>query len=250
MTLKHKKRGPRCHFCNKFGHIQRNCREREKKLSLEGRGPGNYQSKSTKHKINSTNARRQLDDTDSDEVGLVVQHVLSTDVVNQQVDTDWIVDSGATCHVCHDRSLFTDLENLKQPLDIVLGDGRSLNATASGTVILTLESGSFKRKCKFYDVLYVPELTYNLLSVSKAVGKGVSFTFKESECIIRDVNQKLIAVAMKVGSLYHVTCTKPKDHVYSVTKKADCLSKEDLWHRRYGHLGAKSLQQLARGNLV
>ena len=250
MTLKHKKRGPRCHFCNKFGHIQWNCREREKKLSLEGRGPGNYQSKSTKHKINSTNARRQLDDTDSDKVGLVVQHVLSTDVVNQQVDTDWIVDSGATCHVCHDRSLFTDLENLKQPLDIVLGDGRSLNATASGTVILTLESGSFKRKCKFYDVLYVPELTYNLLSVSKAVGKGVSFTFKESECIIRDVNQKLIAVAMKVGSLYHVTCTKPKDHVYSVTKKTDCLSKEDLWHRRYGHLGAKSLQQLARSNLV
>ena len=56
------------------------------------------------------NARVQLDDTDSDEVGLVVQHALSTDVVNQQADTDWIVDSGATCHVCHDRSLFTDLE--------------------------------------------------------------------------------------------------------------------------------------------
>ena len=137
-----------------------------------------------------------------------------------------------------------------RPLDIVLGDGRSLNATASGTVILTLKSGSLKRKCKFYDVLYVPELTYNLMSVSKAVGKGVSFTFKESECIIRDVNQKLIAVAMKVGSLYHVTCTKPKDHVYSVTKKTDYLSKEDLWHHRYGHLGAKSLQQLARGTLV
>ena len=27
MTLKHKKRGPRCHFCNRFGHIQRNCHE-------------------------------------------------------------------------------------------------------------------------------------------------------------------------------------------------------------------------------
>ena len=196
------------------------------------------------------NTRGQSDDTDSDEVGLVVQHALSADVFNQQTDTDWIVDSGATCHVCHDHSLFTELENLKQPLDIVLGDGRSLNATANGTVILTLESGSLKRKCKFYDVLHVPELTYNLLSISKAVGKGVIFTFKESEFIIRDVNQKLIAVTMKVGSLYHVICTKPIDCVYSVTKKTDYLSKEDLWHRRYGHLGAKGLQQLARGNLV
>ena len=82
MSLKHRKRGPRCHFCNKFGQIQRNYRKREKKLSSEGRGPGNYQSKSTKHKINSMNARGQSDDTDSDEVGLVVQHALSTDVVN------------------------------------------------------------------------------------------------------------------------------------------------------------------------
>ena len=113
-----------------------------------------------------------------------------------------------------------------------------------------LKFGSLKRRCKFYDVLYVPELTYNLMSVSKAIGKGVSFTFKESECIIRDVNQNLIAVAMKVGSLYHVKCTKPKDHVYSVTKKTDNLSKEDLWHCRYGHLGEKGLQQLASGNLV
>ena len=27
MTLKHKKRGPRCHFCNRFRHIQQNCHE-------------------------------------------------------------------------------------------------------------------------------------------------------------------------------------------------------------------------------
>ena len=251
MTLKHKKRGPRCHFCNRFGHIQRNCHEREKKLALKSRYPSSYhQSKKTKHKVNSVNTRGQSDDTESDEVGLGIQHALSADVVNKPTDTDWIVDSGATCHVCHDRSLFTELENLKKPLDIILGDGRTLNATGCGTVILILESDSLKRKCKFYDVLYVPELTYNLLSVSKAVDKGISFTFRESECIIKDVNQNLITIATKVGSLYHVACTKPKDHVYSVTKKKDSSSKEDLWHRRYGHLGVKSLQKLSRGNLV
>ena len=113
---------------------------------MEGRGPGNYQSKRTKHKVNSVNAGRQSDDTDSDEVGLVVEHALSTDVANLQTKSDWIVGLGATCHVCHDCSLCTELQNLKKPHDIILGDGHTLNATACGTVILILESGSLKKE--------------------------------------------------------------------------------------------------------
>ena len=67
-----------------------------------------------------------------------------------------------------------------------------------------------------------------IYSVDKAVGKGVNITFKESEYISTDVNQKLIAVTMKVGSLYHAICAK--DCVYSATKKTDCLSKVNLWY--------------------
>ena len=49
-------------------------------------------------------------------------------------------------------------------------------------VTLIQESDSSKRKYKLYDVLYVPEFTYiHLLSVSKAVQKGVSFTFSDHQ---------------------------------------------------------------------
>ena len=64
-------------------------------------------------------------------------------------------------------------------------------------VTLILESGSSKRKCKLYDVLYVPRFTYNSLSVSKAVQNGVSFTISDLHYIIKDVNQRLIMVANK-----------------------------------------------------
>ena len=164
----------------------------KKKSALERGDPSSYQSNKTKHTVNSVNTRGQSDDTDSDEVGLVFQHALSADVANKQADTEWIIDSGATCHVYHDWSLFTELQNLKKPLNIILGDGCTLKVTGCGTVILMLESKALKRKCNFYNVLYVSELTYNILSVSKAVDKGVSFTFSESECVI---NQRLIAVA-------------------------------------------------------
>ena len=118
------------------------------------------------------NTRGQSGNADSDEVGLVFQHALSADVANKQADTKWIIDSGATYNVCHDQSLITKLQNLKKSFYIILGDGCTLKATGFGTVILMLESFTLKRKCKFYNVLYVSELTYNLSSVSKAVDKG------------------------------------------------------------------------------
>ena len=71
-----------------------------------------------------------------------------------------------------------------------------------------LEFESLRRKCKLNDVLYVSELTYNLLSVSKAVDKGINFIFSENECLIKDSQQKLITTATKVGNLYRVTGKK------------------------------------------
>ena len=163
---------------------------------MEDRSPRDQQQKE-KHKVNSLELRHQDDDIDSDEVGLIVQHALSVRVQSRSTDTDWIVDSGATCHVCNDRSSFVELSFLQTPLDITLGDGHALKAIGRGIVTLMLESDFSKRKCKLSDVLYVPELTYNLLSVSKAVEKGVSFTFSDHRCVIKDVNQRLITVATK-----------------------------------------------------
>lgn len=56
-----------------------------------------------------------------------------------------------------------------------------------------------------------------------------------------------------MGNLYHVSFEKPKDCVCTVTESLpenDQFSKEDLWHRRYGHLGVENLQKLAKDNLV
>ena len=54
----------------------------------------------------------QSNDTDSDEVRLVVEHALSTDGLNCKLR------SYMSSVPWHDCSLFTELENLKKPLDI------------------------------------------------------------------------------------------------------------------------------------
>ncbi len=60
---------------------------------------------------------------------------------------NWIVDSGATCHMCNDREHFSKIKMLKSPQDVTLGDGHPLQATAEGTVTLEtlLPDGSTKK---------------------------------------------------------------------------------------------------------
>ena len=145
LMAKYRKRGPRCHFCNKIGHIQRNCHEREKLIS-KGTMKGDRYVNKTDNSINSAKLRRRHVETDSeDEIGLAFQHVFSAEAANELQRSEWIVDSGAFCHVCNNCGLFVVFENLEKPVDIILGDGHALNAVSHGAVILTLKSGQLER---------------------------------------------------------------------------------------------------------
>ena len=133
---------------------------------------------------------------------------------------------------------------------MLLRDGHKLTATAYGTVKLLMKSGQrSSRKCTLHDVLYIPELSYNLLSVSKAVERGNIAKFGSSSCIIRDSNRKLITVAQNVGGLYQINTTAAYINSARTTSCGE-ITKEDVWHCRFGHLYLKSLQKLAKDNLV
>ena len=73
----------------------------------------------------------------------------------------------------HDKALFTQLTSLRNVQKVILGDGRNLRALGSGTVELELElpNGNSQRKL-LHDILYVPGLSYNLLSVAKMTDTG------------------------------------------------------------------------------
>ena len=79
------------------------------------------------------------------------------------------MDLGATCHMSNNCDLFVELRELKTPQEVTLGDGRSLEGTAEGTVKLeTLLPDGSTKICRLENILLVPKLSYSLLSVSKA----------------------------------------------------------------------------------
>lgn len=155
--------GLRCHYCKKFGHFQRNCTERtqnERKSTTT-----TSQLVHSSHRVIKVEVKQHESSSSDSDVGLVVSHVLS--IGGSKSLSNWIVDSGATCHICNDISQFVSLSTLDKPMDITVGDGISLKAIKQGVVEVKVKLQGKERKCVLYDVLHVPELSYNLLSNRK-----------------------------------------------------------------------------------
>ena len=75
----------------------------------------------------------------------------------------FVIDSGATDHMCNSRSLFTDLKDCSQSSRVVtLGDGKRQCPILGIGTIEFMTSSKFIR---LHDVLYVPNLDVSLYSV-------------------------------------------------------------------------------------
>ena len=86
-----------------------------------------------------------------------------------------------------------------------MGDGCSVHVTGRPDVILRMNVPNGKiRKCKLSEVLHVPDLSHNLLRVSRAASNGKSFEFGQSHCNIIDNKFSVIATATKCKNLYYL----------------------------------------------
>ena len=237
-----------CHYCGIPGYFKRNCQKLASELatSNEKRYKSGCKTKrKVTHKANkATCGSKDINNpSSSEDDALEICHALSA-----RSKSNWIVDSGATCHMCNDQKLFTKFECLQKSQEVTLGDGNTLEATGQGTVSLemTLPDGNTNR-CVLHSVLSVPKLSYYLLSVTKVSEHGKVIKFDDTGSQILNKHDKRIAVATELGNLYYLEYKELEKIHLSVVEKE---SKERLWHHRYGHLGEQNLQKLANKMLV
>ena len=168
-----KKVVPKCFHCGKPGHLKKQCRLLPTNRETAKR------SKGSKPEANKASLHQH---SDSEDKVLVVNQVL-----HASIDGKWIVNSGATCHMCCSEKLFSELHPLDKPTDVSLRDGHTLQASGEGIVPLrmNLPDGS-SCKCRLLNVLFVPSLMYNLLSISKATKRGKEVKFDRDGCRIID----------------------------------------------------------------
>jgi hypothetical protein len=150
----------------------------------------------------------------------------STYVVRTEND-EWYVDSGATQHLSSRKERLNDYTEIP-PRNVYLADNRVIVAKGMGTVRLKLKVNGEERDHILQDVLHVPDLHGNLLSVSKIVACRFEIIFSGSRCIIKSLNGQTVAIATKEQSLYRLVATvqvHDKAHLTKVSQGSMAL-----WH--------------------
>ena len=103
------------------------------------------------------------------EFSLVTDHSYSA-----YTSSTWYMDSGALSHMTGAREMFSELSQADTDVEVVLGDDSVVNAVGRGTIIFQRESMS---PMVLRDVLYVPRLKKNLVSISMIEDQGLGVSF-------------------------------------------------------------------------
>ena len=82
---------------------------------------------------------------------------------------------------------------MQKPQEVTLGDGNVLEATGQGNVSLKIRLSFGKIKwCISCNILNVPKLAYNLLSITKASEAGKVVKFDNAGCKIVNKSNELL----------------------------------------------------------
>ena len=160
----------------------------------------------------------------------------------------WHVDSGASSHLTGNRAWFTELHQCV-PCTVTVADHGTLTCTQRGTVVLGTQRGRITVR----NVLYVPSLAVNLLSVSAIVNAGLRVRFAKQGCSIRTARNELIARAAAHNNIYSVQAAAPLPSstvVYSVTAGTSEPLSWPTVHARMGHLNPRAMQTMLDKGMV
>uniref|UniRef100_A0A1Y1LCN3 Endonuclease n=1 Tax=Photinus pyralis TaxID=7054 RepID=A0A1Y1LCN3_PHOPY len=238
LAAKSRKKEFRCHHCGKEGHIKKFCKSRnsEGKTTLSC-----YFCKKPGHKISECRYR-MLKDKGCDN-GREKSNAFVVSAMNCKSSSGtWLVDSGASEHMCYERDLFVNYRKLTLEKEVVIGDGKKINAVGIGQIQLLAFNGQLWIPTTIYNVLHVPMLTTNLFSVSSATDKGYIMISDSKHMKFMKDNQPR-AVANRQGQLYVMMfrmCEFPTE-VANVNQTNETLT---TWHERLAHQNIPLVKQI------
>ena len=129
----------------------------------------------------------------------------------------WIVDSGATTHICANQELFTSAMQACATQSIFVGNGEVLSASECGNVEVA-------KNVELQNVLFCPELKVNLVSVPKLMERGCNIYFENDGCTVWRGKKKILSATQKNG-------------LYIVDSSHQQLFSAIEWHRKLAHFG-------------
>ncbi|MCO5556318.1 hypothetical protein L7F22_009865 [Adiantum nelumboides] len=161
----------------------------------------------------------------------------------------WYFDSGASRHITSRKDLFCSLDAAPARKKVTCANNASYPIKGVGKILITISDGS---DLCLPDVLYVPRIKKNLLSVSSLAKNGLWVIFEDDRCIVRDRENgySLITTGTLENGLFVLDCYEKQIQACIAETKTRAMQDAELWHARFGHVGYSSLMTLQRHNMV
>ena len=158
---------------------------------------------------------------------------------------EWYPDSAASAHITNKSSQLHSSEPYIGNDQVIVGNGDFLPITHVGFIALHTPQGTM---LPLDDVLACPEITKNLLSVSKLTKDyPCEFTFDSDHVFVKaKVTKAVITQGRRLKDLYML-----KDARFQVFySNRQQATSDEVWHQRLGHPHKDILQHLSRKNAI
>lgn len=228
----------KCFICSKTGHFQNQC----------WFNPQN--KKNTKNKTNKKYFDKREEAKLLQENKKTTEFALFT-CLNETIEdiTEWHLDSACTSHMTNNIQMIVNKEECQKEI-VTAEKERSIHAVCEGDILVSPENNK-RMKLKLENVLYVPDLNGNLLSVSSIVEKGNKVNFDKNGVKIYSNDGTLLCKGKIQDGLFTINL-KPRE-IISLNDTycfKTSVNSVDLWHKRLGHINISYLKLLEQKNMV
>jgi transposase InsO family protein len=155
--------------------------------------------------------------------------------------SNWIIDSGATLHICNSRSLLSNfVSNSGQ--SVIISDGSSVPIEGYGCVRFFITNKNNKRiNILLNHVAFVPDAAVNLISVRRLARLGMKVTFTEHSCYV-SYNNSIFSLASISNSNYTLMIQAKEN----MTNLSNCTALTCIheWHRKMSHRNIAQIKKM------
>ena len=145
--------------------------------------------------------KQESEDSSSEDEYVLISALMGTVTHGSK---DWLIDSGDSKHMIGFKESFEKLSEHNSPHKVKLGDDYQYPIKGSGESSYKLDSG---KSMKMKDVLFVPILKKNLLSISTLDAKVIRVEFLDHQVLMWPKGKTIddaVVIGKQEGGLYRI----------------------------------------------
>src|SRR5258708_6213020 len=158
----------------------------------------------------------------------------------------FIIDSGASAHMCHDWSYYTSYQKLDHLKHIWIADDHTIDAISIGNIKIRTQLHGQSASGIIKGVLHLPELSVSLLSTAKLADAGVGTNTTPKHINLVNIHTgRLMDCAYHFCNLYKlkVEIAQPHGAPLAWTHPPSKVSLA-LWHCQLSHISEDTIQKM------